>query len=76
MKTVFTFVVLLAACFRGEGQLLLSPGDQWTYQFEVLPRTGSTGSATAQISWATNFADYGLEYATNLPVTVWNPRTV
>jgi hypothetical protein len=190
MKTGFVFVLLLAACFRGEGQLLLNPGDQWTYPFDVLPRTGSTnafiatpggsfeftvdgstlqdgdsllyemfenntneapictgsvtlgssptpacsapgawqqlhgairftmvtgsvtvasvrleaivsgpslssyevysssfvpawprlsiarvGSATAQITWATNFADYGLEYATNLPVTVWNPVT-
>jgi hypothetical protein len=190
MKTVFVFVVLLAACFRGEGQLLLSPGDQWTYQFEILPRTGSTnsflaspggsleftvdgnslqngdsltyemfesntneapicsgtmtlgssltlacnvpgawqqlhgairftmvagsvtvdtvrlqaivsgpslssyevysssfvpvwprlsiarvGSAAAQITWATNFTDYRLEYATNLPVTVWNRVT-
>ena len=190
MKTVVIFVVLLAACFRGEGQLLLKPGDQWTYQFDALPRTGSTnaflaypggsfeftmddstlqdgdllvyemfesttneapicsgtaplgssltfacyvpgawqqlhgairfsmvagsvtvdrvslqaivsgpslssyevysssfvpawprlsiarvGSATAQITWATNFTDYGLEYATNLPATVWNPVT-
>ena len=190
MKTVFTFVVLLAACFRGECQLLLNPGDQWTYQFDALPRTGSTnafiatpggtfeftvdgstlqdgdsliyqmfesstneapicsgtmtlaspstlacdvpgawqqqhgairfqmvagsvtvvsvklqaivsgpslssydvyssgfvpggprlsisrvGSAAAQISWLTNFTDYGLEYATNLPATVWNPVT-
>jgi hypothetical protein len=47
MKTVFIFVVLLAACLRGEGQLLLHPGDQWTYQFEVLPRTGSTNSFLA-----------------------------
>jgi hypothetical protein len=190
MKTVFIFVVLLAACFRGEGQLLLNPGDQWTYQFGVLPRTGSTnaffatpggsfeitingstlqegdrlyyemfenttneapicsgtvtlgspltlacnvpgawqqlrgvirfqmvtgsvtvdtvtlqaivsgpslssyevysssfapvwprlslartGSAAVQILWATNLADYGLKYATNLPATVWNPVT-
>jgi hypothetical protein len=190
MKTVFIFAVLLAGCFRGESQLLLNPGDQWTYQCDVLPRTGSTnsflaspggsfeftvdgstlqdgdsliyemfenntneaplcsgtmtsrssltlacnapgawqqlhgairfkmvagsvtvdrvslqaivsgpslssydvysssfvpmwprlsivrvGSAAAQITWATNFTDYGLEYATNLPVTVWNPIT-
>ncbi len=190
MKALFGFAVLLAVSFCGEGQLLLNPGDQWTYQFEVLPRTGTTnaflaspgglfeftvdgstlqegdslvyemfenstndpplcsgtvtpgspltndcqaagawqqlhgvvrfrmaagsmtvdsvrlqaivsgpslssydvysssfvparprlsiarsGGAAAQISWATNFNDYGLEYATNLPVTVWNPVT-
>jgi hypothetical protein len=190
MKTVFILAVLLAGCFPGEGQLLLNPGDQWTCQFDVLPRTGSTnaflatpggsfeftmdgstlqegdsllyemfesttneppicsgtaplgssltfacyapgawqqqrgairftmvtgsvtvdsvrlqaivsgpslssyevystdfvpawprlsiarvGSATAQITWATNFTDYGLEYATNLPATVWAPVT-
>ncbi len=183
-------ILLLAACFRGEGQLLLNPGDQWTYLFDALPRTGSTnaflatpggsfeftvdgstlqdgdsliyemfesstneapvcsgtmtarspltlacdapgawqqlrgairfrmvagsvtvvsvrlraivsgpslssydvyssgfipggprlsisrvGSAAAQIGWLTNFTDYGLEYATNLPATVWNPVT-
>ena len=33
------------------------------------------GNAAAQISWLTNFTDYGLEYVTNLPVTVWNPVT-
>ncbi len=33
------------------------------------------GRAGAQISWVTNLTDYGLEYATNLPATVWNPVT-
>ena len=47
MKAVFVFAVLLAGCFRGEGQLLLNPGDQWTYQFDVLPRTGSTNAFMA-----------------------------
>jgi hypothetical protein len=188
MKAVFFFAVWLAASFRGEGQLLLNPGDQWTCQFDTLPRTGSTnafvaspggsfeftvdgstlqdgdsliyemfendtnqppicsgtmtsrspltlgcdvggawqqlrgairfrmiagsvtvasvrlqaivsgpslssydvyssgfipggprlsisrvGSAAAQITWLTNFTDFALEYATNLPATAWNP---
>jgi len=183
--------VCWSACFGADGQLLLNPGDQWTYQFDVLPRTGSTnaflatpggsfeftingstlqdgdslayemfestmnetpifsgtvsfgsaltrvcdvagawqqlhgairfrmisgsvtvdrvmlqaivvgpslssyevysssfvpgpgprmsaalvGSATVQITWPTNFTDHVLEYATNLPATVWDPVT-
>ena len=191
MKAVFIAAVLMAGCFGADGQLLLNPGDQWTYQFDVLPRTGSTnaflatpggsfeftingstlqdgdlltyemfesatneapicsgtvtsasprtlacnvpgawqplhgairfkmvtgsvtvdtvrlqaivigpslssyevysssfvpgpgprmsaalvGSATVQITWPTNFTDHVLEYATNLPATVWDPVT-
>jgi len=33
------------------------------------------GNLTAQISWTTNFAEHNLEYATNLPTTVWSPVT-
>jgi hypothetical protein len=47
MKAVFIAGVLMAACFCAEGQLLLNPGDQWTYQFDVLPRTGSTNAFLA-----------------------------
>ena len=47
MKAVFIFAVLLAGCFRGEGQLLLNPGDQRSYQFDALPRTGSTNAFLA-----------------------------
>ena len=31
--------------------------------------------ASFQISWATNFADYVLEYATSLPSLAWNSVT-
>ena len=47
MKTVFIAAFLLAGCFGADGQLLLNPGDQWTYQFDVLPRTGSTNAFLA-----------------------------
>ncbi len=40
-------MVFLTASLRSEGQLLLKAGDQWTYQFEVLPRTGSINAFLA-----------------------------
>ena len=47
MKAVFIAGVLMAMCFCASAQLLLNPGDQWTYQFDSLPRTGSTNAFIA-----------------------------
>jgi hypothetical protein len=46
MKAVLIAAVLLAGGFHGNGQLQLTPGESWTYPFEVLPRTMVTGSVT------------------------------
>ena len=42
-----------------------------------VPRLGITslGGTQARMTWRTNFTDYVLEYATNLPATVWTPMT-
>jgi len=35
----------------------------------------SVGPASIQITWATNFADYVLEYAESLPTSSWSVVT-
>jgi hypothetical protein len=36
-----TFTALVAFSAAGHGQLVLNPGDSWTYPFSALPKTGS-----------------------------------
>jgi len=38
-------------------------------------RISAVGSASAQITWATNFSDYALECTTNLPAAGWSAVT-
>jgi hypothetical protein len=47
MKSSLLCAVLVAVCLSAEGQLVLHPGDTWTYQFNALALTGSTNAFTS-----------------------------
>ncbi len=50
MRTYLTCLALLGACLSGSSQLVLNPGDTWTYQFSTLPFVGTTNAFLANPS--------------------------